>query len=573
MSIYIDYMIELGLDVVKDKVTDIKEQHRLKENLRLFIKKRLKIDELPLVEAIDIQGIFTYISGNLLDDVKIRLFGKKSEREIARKTIINKTVFYSQAKTATAKREVIKLTSDILNILREFYRQKVPQSTLFAATEIVDDVEDFVKEQMIVHRKLIVNEVSEVVKGITEYNIMSIDKNIELIKNGRIDIVESNMTSLFKSVSSEHPLFPDYGFVPEMTNGNMRILSKPLSSVATMKYPPQMQCSGTMKLGNQPIEEFSTNTIAYANRHQIPIFLNIHNAKKFLGDKEDPVQQEANELVGKAIVIPPKPFPNSCPCSIIVDGNTEFDYILLRTQEIMEDNTMIISNEEQEKSSFKISMQINIDESKTNFNFHIEDAKNIDMLRYLCFMKKLSTGSNLIVKDLSEGQNLMEGTLAHFDYEKVLETLDQEIAFFENVISIENYFGKPLNIPNEIRANDFENINYIAELINGNEYCENWTKVEFTFNFNEELKNKIIEMDDLHCCISYIGSVNIPLFGEQYCLSVKRVFNNVQINNFEKLKNKAEVLDSGDPIKIEYRPGENNGIGTFIDTLQISADI
>ncbi|MFA6940500.1 MAG: abortive infection system toxin AbiGii family protein, partial [Clostridiaceae bacterium] len=150
-----------------------------------------------------------------------------------------------------------------------------------------------------------------------------------------------------------------------------------------------------------------------------------------------------------------------------LDGNVEFEYILLRTQEILEDCIIVVSNREQEKCPFKISMRINVAEKKTDFNINIEELRNKNLLQYVRFMKKASGGANLAIRLLPTGQNLMEGTLNQFKYKSGFETTDEEIAFLEKVVLIEDYFGKPIILPDEICTDDYDIIYYISELING----------------------------------------------------------------------------------------------------------
>lgn len=574
MSNLIDYMVELGLDAIKDNVMDIKDQREIRKRLQTFIEKQSKINELSTIaEEIDFQGLVEYITGNLLDNVKVRFFGKRKERQIARETIINKAVAYSQVSTEPAKKRVVKLISNVLNILREFYRRKVPKSELFVATEIVDNIEDVVKEQLTEQNKRIIYGVSAMIKEAKCHSIMSVDNNIQLTKLGKLQDVESNLSSLFRCIGSEHVLYPYYGYAPEVINGEVRLLSKPLTADAIRKFPPKIKCKGSIKLGGQKLDKFSVDTIDYANRHQIPITISIQEAKKLLGDIDDPVQQEAEALIGKNLEIPPKPFPESFPCSILLDGNVEFEYILLRTQEILEDGTIVVSNREQEKCRFKISMRINIAEKKTDFNINIEEPSNRETLQYLRFMKKASDGAKLIIRELPTGQNLMEGIINQFEYKSGFQTTDEEIAFLEKVVLIEDYFGMTIILPDEICTDDYDIICYMSELINGERYNGSWSKAEFSFELNEDLQKKIAEMEDSQYSISYVGSIDIPLYGEQYHFPIKRTYERVKVNNLQKLKRKAEILDVGDIIKIEYLPGEENGIGSYADMLHTELNI
>lgn len=98
-----------------------------------------------------------------------------------------------------------------------------------------------------------------------------------------------------------------------------------------MKYikniPPQIVCKGRIKVGNKYVNRFDADIIDYANRHQLTIAIDINEAKKLLGDVEDPIQSEAEHIVGTTSIIPPKPFPAALPCCIKIDGETLYPKI------------------------------------------------------------------------------------------------------------------------------------------------------------------------------------------------------------------------------------------------------
>ncbi|WP_022757490.1 hypothetical protein [Butyrivibrio fibrisolvens] len=79
--------------------------------------------------------------------------------------------------------------------------------------------------------------------------------------------------------------------------------------------------------------------------------MSIIRRKLILGNIEGPSQYEAEELVGKLIEIKPQEFPPAFPCSISVNGKVFFDYLLMRTKEILEDGTVILDNREVNKEA------------------------------------------------------------------------------------------------------------------------------------------------------------------------------------------------------------------------------
>jgi hypothetical protein len=559
----VDYIVEFGLNFGHGILKDIKEEKEIHKLLQEFIEKQHKINEYSLLaEEIDFQGFCDYVSSNLVKDFENYLFAVNyKDRESTKETIIKKAFHYTHAANEPAKQKVIKLVSFIADILREFYIKNISRSDLFVKNLIADDVRSVVKES----ERNIISEFSQANERVSANSILSIDNNIHLMRQEGFNEVESNLNTFLNCIGSEHILYPYYRNSFEMKEGKLRLISEPLSFDSIIKYPPKMKCIGSIKMGNQYLDEFNADVIDYANRHQLPIKLSIVEAKKLLGDIVDPLQHEAEELIGEELVIPPKPFPAAFPCSIIIDGEVEFEYILLRTEEILEDSTYIISNKEQKDFPFRIHICINIVGNKTDFNIRTENPSNKDMLHYVQFMKKVSCGGNIVIRALSIGKNIMEGKLNYYKYKSGFKTIDDEISFLEKVVSLEDYFKKTMVLPNEIYVDDYEAICYMANLIRGEGYRGNWTGVSFDFILSDDLKNKIISTEESLYSSSYIAYSDILLYGEKYQFTIRRTYECGKIKNLERLKKKAEVLDVGDKIKMEYIP--NDGTGFFVDNL------
>lgn len=64
------------------------------------------------------------------------------------------------------------------------------------------------------------------------------------------------------------------------------------------KYPPMFKISGEVLLNGQPVQP-SEDIFNYADRHQSVVTMHVVKSMKMLGDEEDPIQYEAEELIGK----------------------------------------------------------------------------------------------------------------------------------------------------------------------------------------------------------------------------------------------------------------------------------
>ena len=571
----IECITSLGLEVIKEKLITDMEFKIVQQKLEKYIRRQRKINwNCTLQEEIDFGGLTQYIKTELIEDVQLRLFGDREERSKARNEIINNTVYYAKAHTSLSSKRAISMVDTAMKILRNFYKSKVNRDLKFIAAQIEETFEEITSEQSkeIVHaiqtsEGHIIEELNNIVKDIDN---MPIEKGMQLMRDGNIEQVEDSISNYLDAIGSTHILFPNYIYRYESKNG--QLYSKALTKDAIEKYPPRIYCTGTVKMNGKYLDKIDFNTIDYANRHQFTIILNVITAKKLLGNIEDPIQHEAEKLIGESIIINPEPFPPAFPCSILIDGNVIFDYILFRTEEILDDGTVIISNREQENCPFKIRMVLNIKLGKTTYSIDTVEPTNEQLLQYLRFLSKADLGETISIKVLSIGEDLATGKLGNLEYKSGFDKIEAEIDFLEKIVTIEHYYNDRISIPEEILLEDFQSVSYLHSLLSGNECTGSWSKLAFSMELTKELKQRISESDDREFSLSYVGSINISFYGKTYELSIIRTFDSVVYQNIELLKKKADVLDVGDTIKLEFLPGDaENGIWRdILNTEEIS---
>lgn len=564
-----EYIIELGLDAVKDKIKDDQAERQVRSRLEDFVQRQRKLNVCcSREEEIDFEGLVEYLQENFLGDIKIRLFGTRKEREVARNTIIAKAITYSEANTSLSRRRVIKLIDGSIDVLGRFYKKKTNRELAFIASQIEDTVvevgRETTQEVKLAVQSSEVSIIESVSNKIENMGALSVERNMQLLKEGNIEQVENILANFFDGIGSGHILFPDYCY--EYMSENRQLYSKALTLEALKKYPPRITCTGTIQMNGKYIDRIDVNTIDYAYRHQLPITLNVITAKKLLGDIADPIQHEAESLIGEQLIIPPIPFPEANPCSISVDDEVMFDYILFRTQEILDDGTIVISNQKQENCPYKIDMQYNRKNGKSTYDVNTVNPTNKELLQYLRFLMKASSGGTISIKVLSLGEELATGKLGDVCYKTGFDKIEMEMDFLEKIVAIEDYYNDTITIPEEIMLDDFNKISYLASLIVGEECIGNWSKLEFSMTLTEELKQRLIETKDAKFSLSYVGSVTMCFYGKSYELSAIRSFDCVVYQDIEKLKKKAEVLDVGDSIKLTFLPGDGES-GTWHDRL------
>lgn len=570
----LEIIVDIGFNVVKDKVKTEAEKIAIKERLREYLKKQSKINfNCSLQEELDFGGLCEYIQTELLEDVKRRFYGTKKERCEARNKIINKTIEYSQAHTELQKSRAIKMVDTAIDILNQYYRHKVNRELKFLSAEIEDTIIDANEKQHQIQsaeiisavqksEERIIDSVERVVKTTMP---ISIDSNSILLQKGELSEVEKNIARTLDALGVNHILYPDYKL--EYDSKKQRFLSKPLNEAALKKYPPKISGVAKIMLNGKYLNNFDYKIIDYANRHQLPITIDILEAKKYLGDIVDPIQHEADDLVGERIIVPPRPFAPAFPCSITIDEDIIFDYILLRVQEKLDDGTIVISNKEQLDFPIKFTMKVNLTLQKATYKLSVDAKCNEDTARYLRIIKRTYSGGIIRIKALSTGEEFSRGNLTDVDYSGVFESIDDELTFVENVITIEKYFNINIVIPEKIEFDDLNIISYFAMLIRGDTYSNKWDKFEFPITVSEDFKRRIISETETSFSLSYVGNISADVFGNKLTLPLIRTLEAARYENLDRLKEKVSVLDSEDEIKVVMLPAEGES-GVWYDMLK-----
>ena len=541
----IDYVTDFGVELIKDKINNEREKNEIRNRLASYIKREQSINfDCTPEEKIDFGGLIQYIQTNFLDDAQLRIFGNKEERDRAREDIKTKAIINAKANNSLSQERAIKMIETAVDILYNFYNSAQNKDLRLMAAQIENTVIDQA------------DEIKEIIKeGIST----SIDKNVSLMKKGEISEVEDKVKSMLNTLGCTHNLYPDYQLVYDSEKNIF--YSKPLSKEALEKYPPRISCTGTVEMNGKNIDTIDVETINYANRHQYPLKLNVVTAKKMLGDIVDPVQHEAEELMGTSIIIPPKPFPKAFPCSISINDAVMFDYILFRIEEILDDETIIMTNREQENCPFKMKLSINV--KLQCMDLSIQKNNNItneETLHYLKFLLRGKTGGIISIKILSLRKELGSGKLDRLNYDTGFGSVENEVAFYEKIVAIEHHFYRTISVPKEIEYCDVKMISYLYALINGDECKDECASFSIQLPVTEQLRQIILESNNKKSSLSYVGTIYVPIFNEMYEIAIIKTFESVVYDNLEKLKKLVELLDIGDEIKLKFLPYDGDKI-------------
>ena len=561
-----EYVANLGLDVAKDQFKEKIDEKMLRSKLAAYIESQRKYNEIcSLSEEIDFYGLVEFVQNNLLNAVDTRVFNSNSKkRGQARREIISAATAYSQANTEEAKSRVSKCIANCLDIIRGFYESRHLSIADFLLTDmIVDAVLEEVKDV----ESTTIAEVHEAREKILSRidstgSLFSIDKAISMAEIGEVDAVGKGIKKILDHISLEHPYHPYFGY--DYRNG--MIISKPLTDEANKLYPPKIVLTGTVKIGSQYYNNPNGDPLNYAYRHQTPIIMEVSKATKFLGERPDPNQNEVSVLVGHTIVATPPQFPPAFPCSIKAGDKSFYDYVLLRTQEIEDDGTYIISNKEQGCSfCFEIRINPNIPR-KTDFTVNISNSNNRDRLNYLRFVKTLLEEKDLHIYILSCGEDLIAGYINDVKYRSGFSSIEEEIDFLERICAIEDYFQVHLSCYGEINNGDYHETLYISDLIRNNQVMGTWSDFSFNGIMSQHFREELTTSYEKPHSLSYVGVRHIDLFGAEFELRFMRTFKCAIMVDIDKARKKAEVLDDGENFKISFRAGDDKSV---IDTLKI----
>ena len=547
----IGVIADIGIDVAKEHFENKRLEAKAKEKLSEYLTRQEKYNfDCSLEEEIDFEGLAEYIHNDLIDDVKIRLFGRKQERGIAREAIADKAACYAQAKTKLSKERAKHLAVTAVDILRGFFRSKIDYSTLFAAAEIEDTVIDEMSEQ---HKKQD-HKIDDLAKSVQDNSLLSIDKNVSLANSGEIDAVEKNAAAFFAGLGTAHVLTPYYGFTMD---GVSYLKSIPMRPDAVELYPPHFEVTATaFKMGGILLPNVDASTFTRAYRTQSPIEFDVTTAQKYLGNVLDPIQHEAENLTGTHVVLKPPAFPPAFPCSVLIDGATAVEYLLLRTKRIDEDGTVIITNDEQNNFSFMVTLAANATTKNLSLTVTPNVPSNADSLNYRRFLKKAISAKHVELKSLDQNAVFIssKANLVPHGCEK----LDVEIEFLEKIVAIETHYHITLTIPDEIDISDHQIIDRLYSMIRDGKYSGICSGFTMSFNLTEELRQSIRTIGEVACSFSCSLGMHVELFDQKLDFNIIRKIDSMRLDNFEKITKKIDALDNGDPIKVSFVSGNTD---------------
>lgn len=561
------YLLELGLDVSRDKIKDAVAEREVRKRLESYLERQSKINEVcSMEEEIDFQGIVDYIRNDLIEDARLWMRGSKQERASAREHIHSKATAYAQAHTKLSSKRAVKMVDDSMCILRGYYRNRVNSELRFIAAEIEDSVEDTVNRAISSHNDEIKKRFESLERKIDNSSDYSIDHNVMLAKQGKIAEVQENLVSMMKAVSAKHCLPQYYEF---RMNTENKLVSFPLTKEAQEQYPINYRITADKALlGEEPLQALDGVAFTRAYRMQKPIHLEGVKVEKYLGTILDPAQAEATDMTGSDMYLRPPEFPPAELYSLSVDNEVFYPSLLMRIKEILDDQTSILTNEEQVERCFDVEFRINPINSRFDFNVHMRSPSNQELLNYYRFANAVNKGGTISVKLLRYDTALLSGKYSG----KTTKNYDTIIDILEKVIEIEQYFGVSITVPDKVSVSDNDVITYVYSMIKGIEYRRNWKSFDVELELSAASRKNIADMQNVELGVWLDRNATAEIFDATIRFSVRRFYPCVRVNDLAKLKEKARILEDGDKIKISFLPGSHTENTDFIDSIVENAE-
>lgn len=200
-----DYIVEMGLEVIKNKVISMENRKKIEVLLENFVEQQQQVNmNCTLKEEIDFANLAWYICNKLPDDVEMFLFGEKNEREISQVTIAREARRYAQSDTIPASENTVKMVETAIKIIRDFYRSQMDWEWLFAATQIEDTISSDIEQKMVIQQREIGNLIQKseksILMAINAYTSMGKMVNSEYKKE---DSLPHNLTKSIVSFANE----------------------------------------------------------------------------------------------------------------------------------------------------------------------------------------------------------------------------------------------------------------------------------------------------------------------------------------------------------------------------------
>ena len=186
--------------------------------------------------------------------------------------------------------------------------------------------------------------------------------------------------------------------------------------------------------------------------------------------------------------------------------------------------------------------------SDIKFKFYSEFSNIEEYFKYLIFMKSLSEHKRIMLKN----PIMKDRPVAEFTCETTPDVPNWEIEFFENLLCIEKYSKKKLDIPKAVTKDDFDNAYLFSNLFSTGEAKLPDMKLNFKMP-GGHLKEHVATLSSKGKQLIFESTLEIELCGEIFKCEMKMIIDKALPDNVtEKLFNHPKEIQDEKEYSITY---------------------
>lgn len=394
----------------------------------------------------------------------------------------------------------------------------------------------------------------------------AIDEVTKLISEGNTNDALELLGRLGRALSSQHPLYPDWRYQFTMGQDGIPTISHvPNNPEAAAKYP--LKGSVSLIIPNEYKKYGSfTELLRYSYGKQIPLEFDAVALKTMIGDHIIEDIQASDERNIK-VKMQPKKFPDAKPFKLCLtdDNSNVLDYLLLRLREI-DGSTLYIDNSDQASAKITLSLKLDVETKAADLNLEIpknftNDIEAHFLLNKFVLLSRLKRPFAL--RSLEDGTDLLKAKEWHIDSKGItISGFRNFVKLLETLVSLESFYNVKFIMPeNNFSHEDIEIIEILKRTSEGKLIHGTFTDISFNITNQETVKNIFKYSNANGSVIKVQRSKDIfELLGATITLNSETTFNNVVIDNADKLKMKLLYMDEGETVIVKFIPGSKNKV-------------
>lgn len=376
---------------------------------------------------------------------------------------------------------------------------------------------------------------------------------LDLLNDERFIEAEREINRALRMISVSH-IDPNLAYNIAIENDEVHITASPRDKNHLDNEHQQLEVRMIIPEQYRKYESFN-EIIEYGRQKQIVLEFDLLEMKTFINGNltEHLVPTNGKHLVMR---IPPIPYP-IIVCTLSMGGNALINELWLQIQEIVDDSTIKVSNYNQPNCPIYLVWTIDFNTRVVNLNFSIpENMRNRANSRLLFEGMLDAIQATLLceVRIIENGLVFFKGTV---NKPESLNNISPNIKLYQDIVKIENYFDIVFDLPGSIYSDDCNKISKLIKIIDtgvihgqiSNEFC---MELKILDDSKDHMQGILAE-DALS--IMMRRNDNIELFNQVIDLGIVEVsVEGAKTKDIERLKQKIELADIGEVIKIYFQP-------------------